>query len=215
MTEGTKEPPALEERENLDVLDGSAPPEMVRRHVLRYNWAKNAIRERLGRKPAMVIDFACGTGYGSLILAEDAKVVLGRDKNEASVNLARDRYRHVTENDGRDIGYCDFKVRDASQVQRHADTDPRFDAFVCIETIEHLRDPGVLLRNTLNLLIPGGVLVLSTPLKAADGKLRSKYHLFEWTKSEAKDAVRNAGFSDLRFYDVLQDFTCLTARRPL
>ena len=209
------EPKALEERENLDIEDPKAHKDMVARHLLRYEWARHTIKERLGRNPAMVIDFACGTGYGTAILARDAQVVLGRDKDAASVEIAEERFRHMKEDDGAPLGHADFKVRDASQIGRHSASDPWFDAFVCIETIEHLEYPDRLLGNILDLLIPGGILVLSTPRGVPGQPLRSKYHLFEWSQPQAERKVFNVGFCDLRVDDMLPGFICLSARKPL
>lgn len=42
----------------------------------------------------------------------------------------------------------------------------KFDCIIAIETIEHLLDPGAFLDRLIELLIPGGVIILTTPNKS-------------------------------------------------
>lgn len=195
-----------EEHEQIDMQDPVFDEAMKARHVERYEWARRTVRERLGRRPMAVIDFASGTGYGSRILAQDALLVLGRDRHGPSIAKAQGRYA--------DFPGMWFKVADEGRIGPHTPDDPQFDAFVCIETIEHLRDPNGLLERVLRLLRPGGVLALTTPAKSLGGKM-TRFHRFEWTRVEAVDAVLRAGFCDILVdEDAPFGFTWLSARRP-
>lgn len=193
--------------EQIDLESSEFDQETKDRHVARYEWARKTIRERLGRKPTAVIDFASGTGYGSRILHQDALVVLGRDRHAPSVQKAQDRYRGFPR--------LWFKVSGEEGIGPHADDDPQFDAFVCIETIEHLEDPRGLLSRALRLLRPGGVLILTTPVRSEDGKFRSKFHKFELSTDQAAGMVHDAGFADIIVHLEQPGFTYASARRPV
>ncbi|MDX6725993.1 MAG: hypothetical protein QOK49_798, partial [Baekduia sp.] len=56
------------------------------RHLVVYEW----IRDRVGG--LMVIDMACGEGYGSAVLAGQAAEVVGVDANPEAHEHARLRY---------------------------------------------------------------------------------------------------------------------------
>lgn len=81
-----------------------------------------------------------------LRLAELASELVGVDLDAAGV-------RHL-----RSLGYC-VEHADASTM----DLGRRFDTIVAGEVIEHVEDPGRLLRNLRAHLEPQGVLALSTP----------------------------------------------------
>ena len=61
-----------------------------RRHLAVYRW----IAERCAGQ--RVVDMACGEGYGSAVLAEQAAEVLGVDANPEAHEHARLRYRSPT-----------------------------------------------------------------------------------------------------------------------
>jgi 2-polyprenyl-3-methyl-5-hydroxy-6-metoxy-1,4-benzoquinol methylase len=69
----------------------------------------------------------------------------------------------------------------------------QFTKAVCFEVIEHMdtTDGGDLLAGIFALLIPGGILYLSTPV--FNGKA-AKAHIHEWTIAELHAAVVKAGF---------------------
>src|SRR4051812_1691368 len=79
----------LNKQERISIWDTETyPQDMIDRHVKRYIWARDAIQDQLGRAGA-VLDFACGTGYGSRILLGAAAAVYGADKSESALKDAR------------------------------------------------------------------------------------------------------------------------------
>lgn len=223
MTNNAPPEIAPEDSERIDILNTEKyPPEAIMRHLKRYHWAADKLSERFVR-PGRVIDYACGTGYGSAILANVAHEVYGRDKDAEAIRIATARHGSTLIN---------FKVRD--RIEKHACTcrerfnsdictcpaSVQFDAVVSIETIEHLDPasdygPQDFLREAYKLINPHGLLILSTPLKDAlgPGALRSQFHLQEYSVDELNALVEAAGFGDIRHDDVLPGFICLTARR--
>ena len=100
--------------------------EIRRDHVARYEWASK-------RLTGKVVDVACGIGYGSKILAEAGLEVHGLDKDREALAYGRKHYAHPS-----------VKLRrfDAARPKALG----RFDAAVCFETVEHVRDPRPLLK---------------------------------------------------------------------
>ena len=60
-------------------------------HLARYEFASNWVQESF-----ICGDFACGTGYGTAIIGNRAKEVLGIDIDERSINVARNRYKSIS-----------------------------------------------------------------------------------------------------------------------
>jgi SAM-dependent methyltransferase len=121
--------------------------ETLRLHLERYRFAARHAR------PGRLLDIACGVGYGTRLLADDAPGVsraVGVDVSEDAVAYARRRYARPG---------VDFLAADAV---RFADPEG-FDTIVSLETVEHVDDPEALAASLARLLRPGGVLVASVP----------------------------------------------------
>ncbi len=127
-------------------------PECVREiryeHVHRYALAAELVRGKV------VLDAACGEGYGANILAGEAKSVTGVDISADAVRHAMARYR---------ADNLEFEVADCCALPF---ADGRFDAVVSFETLEHLESQEALLAEFRRVLKPEGFLVISSPDKA-------------------------------------------------
>jgi 2-polyprenyl-3-methyl-5-hydroxy-6-metoxy-1,4-benzoquinol methylase len=143
------------------------------RHLVVYEW----IAPRLAG--LRVVDMACGEGYGSDVLARAAASVVGIDANPEAHEHARLRYRRPNLTFVRDMVETD---------------DTPGDAIVFLQTIEHVREPGVLLDRfaaRLRATATGGdgVLYVSTPnlLKLAPPgaeKSGNPWHVKEYRAEE-------------------------------
>jgi SAM-dependent methyltransferase len=98
-----------------------------------------------------VLDAACGVGYGSAILAEQAERVVAVDLSEDAVAYARGRYARPN---------VEYRTADLLAPDL---PDAAFDAVVSFETIEHLPDREAYLGHVTRMLRPGGVYLVSTP----------------------------------------------------
>jgi len=117
------------------------------KHVERYKFAQKYC---CGKN---VLDAACGCGYGSKILSEEAKKVLGVDCSEEAIKYAHDNWgaRNIV------FRQVDLNTSDLKDLGT-------FDVIVSLETIEHLTIPLVIaIEKFYDALNSGGTLVLSHP----------------------------------------------------
>jgi 2-polyprenyl-3-methyl-5-hydroxy-6-metoxy-1,4-benzoquinol methylase len=84
-----------------------------------------------------------------------------------------------------------------------------FDVVALLEVVEHLEDPATVLRRALEVLRPGGTLVLSTPNFASLGRARRRerwphiypaQHILYFTPSTLRALMRDCGVRPLRTY---------------
>ena len=152
-------------------------------HVPRYLLAR---RYGSGKR---VLDFACGVGFGSLILAESASSVLAVDISRDAVQWGERFYQQPN---------LHFAFND----DLAASLPPKsFDLVVCFEVIEHLatEHQTTLLKNLCRLLADGGLLLVSTPNpKATELYNSNPFHLAELRRDEFENLLR----SHFRFVEI-------------
>jgi SAM-dependent methyltransferase len=109
----------------------------------------------------VVLDGACGMGFGSFLLSQFADRTIGLDIDSASLIYARNQYRKEN---------LYFLFSDVTRTSFH---DRMFDAIVSIETFEHLHPEQALscLREFERLLKTGGRLIISTPNRSIHRKI--------------------------------------------
>ena len=108
---------------------------------------------RVSLAGARVLDVGCGGGLLSEALAGEGARTTALDLAPELIEVAR---LHLLES-GLDV---DYRLQ---SVESLADEAPAsFDAITCMEMLEHVPDPGSVLRACARLLKPGGVLLLST-----------------------------------------------------
>jgi len=156
-------------------------------HVSRYYHARNFFKPG-----ASVLDVACGKGYGSAILAENAGEVLGIDLNEESLALARKHFG---------VPNLEFRSWD---VLKLAELGRKFDVITAFEIIEHLeaRDTHRFLTALGAGLKPGGGLLLSTPNHDVVTKAGVEVPPFHINNLKATELVRllKRHFPGVRMY---------------
>jgi SAM-dependent methyltransferase len=154
-------------------------------HQMEYEAAGRRITRDM-----IVMDCACGVGYGSKYLSSLSREVIGVDNSEEAVEYARKNY--VADN-------LSYHVGDAQKLDRGSNT---VDAFVAIETLEHFSEADGFLDEVYRVLKPGGLLFLSTPdgdtgpHKRADYKA-GNFHYCHYTKSELESMFRDK-YTDVR-----------------
>lgn len=116
-------------------------------HLHRYLFAKQLTS---GKR---VLDIASGEGYGSALLAYTATSVVGVDISPEAIAHASAKYR--ADNLEYRLGSCA-----AIPLMDHS-----VDIVVSFETIEHHVEHEAMMREIKRVLIPGGLLVISSPDK--------------------------------------------------
>lgn len=136
-----------------------------------------------------VLDAACGTGYGTAILAKKCEFIKGLDFNDDALKEARTNYPNLS-----------FEKYDL--------TNPKygfgyFDAAISIETIEHFKDTDIpiYLGNIRTKLIKRGLFIVTTPYCVKSGPSPvTKQHLYEFSLDELEMTLHNNGFTVKAIY---------------
>ena len=110
---------------------------------LRLSLGDDVIAELRGRR---VIDFGCGMGDEAVELAVAGADVTGVEIQEAKLIVAREKAAAAG-------------VSDRCRFATHA-TDPA-DAILSLDAFEHFNDPLAILRLMFDLLLPGGIVLVS------------------------------------------------------
>ena len=127
-----------------------------------------------------VLDFGCGTGYGTARLATVAQTVVGMDISSEAIHWARAMHRNPR---------IKFEVR--SDLGSGFDAGS-FDLVTCFEMIEHVDHATQIaaIESISHLLTPSGKLIISTPdpqFTAPYGE--NPYHLREMTEPEFRQLL--------------------------
>jgi ubiquinone/menaquinone biosynthesis C-methylase UbiE len=119
--------------------------EMAYEHWHRYVFAGALVRGKI------VLDAACGEGYGSHLLSAGARHVTGIDIDSAAIDHARTRY-----------GSDRLSFSCTSCLNLPLD-DSSMDVVVSFETLEHLAEHDELMVEFRRVLKPDGFLLISSP----------------------------------------------------
>ena len=125
---------------------------------------------------ASVLDAACGSGFGSEILALPGRNVTGIDVSREAVAYARKRH-------GRDC--IRFQRMNAERIKFPENS---FDAVVGIETLEHLRHAERYLTSLHRVARPSAKIVISSPRKVSEKPL-TPFHVKEYEYQELKELL--------------------------
>lgn len=143
-------------------------------HLERYRLAAEYVTGR------DVVDCACGTGYGSEMLARaGARSVQGIDRDASALEFARSQHA----------------ANGTSYIAGDAMTfvaQPAPTVWITLETVEHLPDPEGYLRHVASQLAAGGILIASVPVTVStDG---NPHHLWDFTTRSIRALIESCGF---------------------
>jgi len=149
-------------------------------HFRRYQFACGLLRPDMAAG-----DLACGTGYGTAMLASVARLARGYDISPV-IEVVRARYAAIAN--------VSFQQADILGL----DEEAAFDAVVSFETLEHF-PPGLVvevLRKFHSMLRADGLLVLSTPFNQEETPASRRHHRsFRITEKVLAGWLAAAGFS--------------------
>ncbi|PIN85956.1 hypothetical protein COV19_07100 [Candidatus Woesearchaeota archaeon CG10_big_fil_rev_8_21_14_0_10_44_13] len=170
-------------------------------HTQGYNFASDYIT-----KCDIVLDIACGCGYGSNILSKKAFQVYAVDMDHDTIKRNKKLYRSKN---------LHFICSEATQTKLAKGS---FDVIVSLETIEHINNYGLFLKEVYKLLKKGGVMILSTPNKKFNDALFNtkkpfcNSHKKEFKTEELLNIIKNKGFKNV---DVYTQGTAITSQSLL
>jgi ubiquinone/menaquinone biosynthesis C-methylase UbiE len=153
-------------------------------HLHRYALALEFVEEKY------VLDIASGEGYGSNLLAQKAKRVIGVDISKEAVEFASQKYERSN---------LEFRYGTADRIPVE---DKSVDIVVSFETLEHHHKHDEMMREIKRILKADGILIMSTPDKSIYEKRcpDNPFHLKEITFDEFKELI-NKYFSSSVFLD--------------
>ncbi|MDD3080387.1 MAG: methyltransferase domain-containing protein [Paludibacter sp.] len=112
-------------------------------HIATYQFAEKFI---IGKR---VLDYGCGSGYGSYSLSLLAEHVKAVDISHETIEFAKNKYKATN------IEYC--LVSELN--------DEKFDVITSFQVIEHVTNNKEYINKLKSLLKPNGYLLISTPDK--------------------------------------------------
>lgn len=143
-------------------------------HWHRYHWAARLAEDRV------VVDIACGEGYGSDLMAETARLAIGIDADAGAVEGARKTYArdrlHFLQGDARQLPLADDSI----------------DLLVSFETLEHLAEHERMVSEIARVTAPEGLAVISTPdrdIYSPDGVRHNEHHVRELNAAEFRQLL--------------------------
>ncbi|MBI5839227.1 MAG: DUF707 domain-containing protein [Chloroflexi bacterium] len=147
-------------------------PEISYEHWHRYLYASHLVK---GKK---ILDIACGEGYGSYLLAQTAKHVVGVDISVDAINHATSTYNRKN-----------LEFKSGSLVHIPIEKKTVFDGIVSFESVEHISQDSqeIFLKEVKRLLKPNGFLLISTPNKLAYSDVtgyKNEFHIKEFYVQE-------------------------------
>lgn len=159
---------------NERVIPGVSANFLFKEALARYVFCK-----KFAPKNGLILDFGCGCGYGTYLLARNS-FAIGVDINREAIEFARRNYK----------GNLQFIVGGIDQLKKFEDKS--FDLVCSFEVIEHLDEPSQFFGEAKRILKKGGHLILSTPnrlIHSPDGVIRSQYHLREYDPRELEEIL--------------------------
>jgi len=151
-------------------------------HFKRYEFAKTIIT-----KDEVCGDFACGTGYGSVMISDKAKLVIGADLDTVVINKIKERYKNVS-----NVVFINENLLDIEY-------ENFFDTILSFETIEHFEENDIkkILKIFSKSLKKNGKLIFSTPYnqEKSEAALKLGFHLtFNIDEKNISDWLNEASF---------------------
>ena len=148
-------------------------------HIATYEFARSYIKDKV------VLDFGCGTGYGSHRIAGSAAHMTGVDVAPEAVAFARDRYLPQAAAAGKALEYIRIDPVELSPLPF---PDGHFDTVLSFQVVEHVPSVVNYLREIRRVLRPGGIFICATPDRRWRLFPRQRpfnvFHVEEWAPQE-------------------------------
>lgn len=153
-------------------------------HIATYEYAEKMADNKT------VLDYGCGSGYGTEMLSKNASKIIGVDISKDAVDFAKKNYSS-----------SNLSFKTISEL-----TDEKFDVITSFQVIEHVPNNSAYIKKLKKHLKPGGLLLISTPDKthrlfSPFQKPWNIFHLKEYT-SYSLEKVLKKEFSDVEMLKI-------------
>jgi ubiquinone/menaquinone biosynthesis C-methylase UbiE len=142
-------------------------------HTETYKFCRSYIS---GKK---VLDYGCGSGYGTAMISENCSHVTGIDISDEAITHAKAHFK------AENLSY--LKVDPADDISLPF-PDASFDVVLSFQVIEHVKNVAVYLKEIERVLVPGGYVIIATPDRSrrlfSFQKSWNMWHLREYSQSQ-------------------------------
>lgn len=126
-----------------------------------------------------VLDIGCGMGYGSALMANKAKTVVGLDYSQKAIDHNKISYKELI-----NLSFQKAKVPPLPF------DDNTFEVITTFQFIEHIAEQTFFLQECLRVLVPNGKLLVTTP-NAKKTFARNPFHIKEYSFEEMQTHIKN------------------------
>ena len=166
------------------LVPGAVDADLETEHRLRYEFARQFAR---GKR---VLDAACGTGYGSAMLAQVASSVCGLDISHDAIAYAKEKYA---------VDGVQFLEGSVTSLPFE---NGAFDVVVSFETLEHIdsHSQELFLKEINRVMASDGVLIMSTPNREVyDYRGDNDFHICEKSCTEFREMLSDC-YKNVRLF---------------
>ena len=178
-------------------IPGNGDEKLAIEHIQRYRLAKKLVAGKV------VLDAACGEGYGSCLLAESAQEVIGIDKSAETISHAQITYSY-REN----LSFLCGDIADLKDIRSES-----IDVVVSFETIEHVPETVQkrFLKEIRRVLRRNGLLIMSTPNTRVYSELfnyHNEFHVREFSRLSFQTFLKTR-FKNIRLLAQAFEVNCI------
>jgi ubiquinone/menaquinone biosynthesis C-methylase UbiE len=157
--------------------------------IERYKLASNSIK-----KSDIVLEAACGFGYGAAYISKNCRYVEALDLAEENIVFGKKAYN---------FNNISWIVGDVTKLPYR---NNYFDVYVSFETLEHL--PLNLIEKyfseAIRVLKNKGKMIISTPNKAVRENVKNPFHIKEYNFLEFNELLYKY-FSNVQYYSIVNN----------
>lgn len=168
---------------------GTTLDEIRKDHLNRYLFASKYIT----KSNAIVIDGACGVGYGSYVLAQNPNTQFVQ-----SLDISNDALTHAKQYFNNEK--IEFKIKNLEN--ETLDDLQKADYFISFETIEHLPTPEKYIEKISKAIKDDGVFIGSTPNETIMPFIQQNFlfHTRHFTVVQIDEILKKYGFNNIQYF---------------